>query len=114
MVQAVALFQTAIASAIGEALISLSADPLLVWNYGAFAVISFVAGIFFWITHRKLDREEETLNLLPTGHVGTKAQTDAAGRHGSLSEVAHGTSLDQVAHDHPNAHANGTDPEEKL
>lgn len=117
MVQAVALFQTAFASAIGEALIALSADPLLVWNYGTFAVVSFIAGILFWITHRKLDSEEETLNLLPTGHVGTKSQSDAAGRRGSLAEVAHGASLGDIAHDHPKAPAqpyqNGTELREK-
>ena len=76
MVQAFVLFQTAIANAIGEALVALSADPLLVWNYGAFGVIAFIAGILFWFTNRHLDAEEDLLNALPSGHVGTAAQAD--------------------------------------
>ncbi|KAJ9143718.1 Peptide transporter PTR2-A [Pleurostoma richardsiae] len=67
MIQAVALFTTAISSAIGEAFVSLSADPLLVWNYGAMAVLAFVAGCVFWIEFRGLDREEDELNDLPEG-----------------------------------------------
>lgn len=40
----------------------VSEDPLLVWNYGAFAVISFVAGCLFWFLFKKLDSEEHQLN----------------------------------------------------
>jgi POT family proton-dependent oligopeptide transporter len=74
MVQAFALFMTAIANAIGEALLSLSTDPLLVWNYAIMAVIAFVAGCLFWITHRHLDAEEDSLNQLPTGRVARKEE----------------------------------------
>jgi POT family proton-dependent oligopeptide transporter len=88
MVMAFALFMTALANAIGEALIGLATDPLLVWNYGSMAVISFVAGCLFWISHRSLDRDEDLLNQLPTGHMGTKDQADVAGRRGSLHDVA--------------------------
>ena len=88
MVQAFALFMTAIANALGEALISLSTDPLLVWNYGAFSVISFVAGCLFWLSHRKLDLEEDMLNQLPSGHMGTHTQAIQAERRASLAEVA--------------------------
>jgi proton-dependent oligopeptide transporter, POT family len=88
MVQAFALFMTAIANAIGEALIALSTDPLLVWNYAAFGIIAFVAGILFWISHRHLDKEEDMLNQLPTGHMGTKNQADATARRDSLTKVA--------------------------
>ena len=86
-VQAVALFMTAIANAIGEGLIALSTDPLLVWNYGSMATISFVAGVVFWITHRKLDQEEDSLNQLPQGRVGTKAQAEVASRRGSVQDM---------------------------
>jgi proton-dependent oligopeptide transporter, POT family len=88
MVQAVGLFQTAIANAIGEALVALSTDPLLIWNYGVFAVIAFVGGCLFWISHRNLDKEEDALNQLPTGHIGTQAQVDSAARRESLVEIA--------------------------
>lgn len=88
MVQAIALFMNAFASAIGEALVALSTDPLLVWNYGVFAVIAFIAGCLFWLTHRHLDGEEDQLNQLPTGHIGTNAQAHASSRRASLAEVA--------------------------
>jgi len=86
MVQAFALFMTALASAIGEAMVPLSTDPLLVWNYGSFAVISFSAGILFYLQFRNIDREEDKLNNLPTGHIGTQQQAaDIARRHSSVS-----------------------------
>jgi len=86
MVQAFALFMTALASAIGEAMVPLSTDPLLVWNYGAFAVISFGAGILFYLQFRDIDREEDKLNNLPTGHIGTHQQAvDIARRHSFAS-----------------------------
>jgi len=73
LVAAFALFMTAIAAAIGEAFVPLSTDPLLVWNYGAMAVISFLAGCLFWLQYRSLDRDEDRLNMLPTGSMGRKA-----------------------------------------
>lgn len=42
----------------------------MVWNYGVMAVIAAVAGIFFWFSVRKLDRDEDRLNNLSEGHVG--------------------------------------------
>ena len=90
MVQAFALFMTAVANAIGEAMISLSTDPLLVWNYGAMAVIAFVAGCLFWLSHRHLDAEEDELNQLPAGVIsGKKADVPAGSASTSdLSEIA--------------------------
>jgi POT family proton-dependent oligopeptide transporter len=67
LVMSIALFTSAISAAIGEAFVSVSADPLLVWNYGSMAVISFVGGILFWFMYRKLDLEEDHLNMLPVG-----------------------------------------------
>lgn len=54
----------AISAAISQALVSLSADPLLIWNYGFVAVLSFVGGILFYIIHYSLDKEEDKLNNL--------------------------------------------------
>lgn len=65
LVQAVALFTNAISSAIGQALVGLAADPLLVWNYGVVAILAFVGCIGFWLTNYKLDREEDHMNTLP-------------------------------------------------
>jgi proton-dependent oligopeptide transporter, POT family len=76
LVQAFALFMTAISAAIGQGLVALSADPLLVWNYGVVGVLSFIGGTGFWLQYRGLDKREDALNMLPTGHVGTKAQAE--------------------------------------
>lgn len=64
LVMAIFLFMSAISSALGEAFVSLSADPLLVWNYGVMGVLAFLAGIGFWFSFRHLDSEEEALNAL--------------------------------------------------
>jgi proton-dependent oligopeptide transporter, POT family len=59
------LLTNAVSSAIAQALVGLSADPLLVWLYTLLAGLAFVGGIAFWFAHRKLDKEEESLNALP-------------------------------------------------
>ncbi|KAE8131644.1 POT family-domain-containing protein [Aspergillus pseudotamarii] len=64
LVQSIYLFMNAISSAVQQGLTPLSTDPLLVWNYGFVAVLSFIGGNLFWITHRKLDKEEDELNRL--------------------------------------------------
>ena len=103
LVMAVFLFMTAIASAIGEAFVceydpallthlskqlslslhyfplfslALSADPLLVWNYGVMAVLAFVGGALFWLSVRKLDKDEDKLNNLADGHFGTEKEKE--------------------------------------
>lgn len=74
LVMAFSLFMNAFSSAIGEAFVSLSADPLLVWNYGVMAVLSFVGGTCFWLQYRGLDAEEDRLNMLPTGRLAPAGQ----------------------------------------
>ncbi|KAF1808353.1 PTR2-domain-containing protein [Eremomyces bilateralis CBS 781.70] len=76
LVMAFSLFMSAIGSAIGEAFIPLSEDPLLVWNYGAMAVISAIAGVIFFFFYRDLDHAEDRLNMLPTGTVGPKGKVE--------------------------------------
>ncbi|CAI6091904.1 unnamed protein product [Clonostachys chloroleuca] len=61
-VQAIALFTSAVSSALGQALVGLSEDPLLVWNYGTVAIIAMIGGIGFYMTFRKADRDEDALN----------------------------------------------------
>jgi POT family proton-dependent oligopeptide transporter len=70
LVQAVALFMNAFSSALGQALVSLSEDPLLVWNYTVVAILAFVGGIGFWLTNYKLDKQEDALNNLPASRYG--------------------------------------------
>jgi POT family proton-dependent oligopeptide transporter len=74
------LFMSAIAAAIGQAFNPLSADPLLVWNYGSMAVISFIGGVLFWFNFRKLDAAEDSLNEIKSGHVhGMEADAEIVG-----------------------------------
>lgn len=66
------LFTNAISAAIGEAFVGLAEDPLLVWNYGAVAIIATVGGVLFWIQFRHLDKQEHALNQLPEGKLNVE------------------------------------------
>lgn len=61
---------TSFSAALGYAFLPLTTDPYLVWNYSTAGILAFVAGCLFWFQMRGLDRQEDQLNLLPTGHVG--------------------------------------------
>ncbi|KAL2819854.1 POT family-domain-containing protein [Aspergillus cavernicola] len=65
LVQAVSLFMNAISSAIGQAFVGLSRDPLLEWNYAVVAILAFVGAAGFWATNYKLDGQEDEMNTLP-------------------------------------------------
>jgi len=67
LVMAIFLFMSAISAAIGEAFVSLSADPLLVWNYAVMAVLAAIAGTIFWFQYKHLDQQEDSLNHLDEG-----------------------------------------------
>jgi proton-dependent oligopeptide transporter, POT family len=77
LVMSVFLFQSALSAAIGEAFVSLSADPLLVWNYGVMGVLSAIGGTIFWFQFRGLDKEEDHLNMLPVGHLANEGDLEA-------------------------------------
>jgi len=50
------------------------------------AVVSAVAGTCFFFFYRELDREEDRLNMLPIGHMGTRTQEgDLEAKLGSSS-----------------------------
>ena len=98
MVQSVALFMNAVSSAIGFALVSLAEvriallprvaiienadtdcspqDPLLVWNYTTVAILAAIGGSIFYIQFRKLDQEEDELNMLPKGKLNASDEGD--------------------------------------
>ncbi|KAI9742138.1 MAG: hypothetical protein M1834_000528 [Cirrosporium novae-zelandiae] len=75
-VQAVALFMNAISSAIAQAFVSLSDDPLLIWNYSVIAILAFIGGCGFWLNNYKLDREEDKLNMLPAASYSGKTRDE--------------------------------------
>ncbi|CAG8978166.1 hypothetical protein HYALB_00011481 [Hymenoscyphus albidus] len=83
MVMSIALFSNAISAALGEAFVTLSEDPLLVWNYGSMAVISFIGGILFWLMYRHLDTAEDHLNMLPAGHLVVSKRVDDEAERGA-------------------------------
>ncbi|KAF2019146.1 peptide transporter PTR2-A [Aaosphaeria arxii CBS 175.79] len=72
-VQAIALSTSAVSAALGQALVGLSEDPLLVWNYGSVAVVALFGGIGFYLTFRKADREEDAMNnMKESKYLGTE------------------------------------------
>lgn len=113
LVAAFALFMSAISSAIGEAFVPLSADPLLVWNYGSMAAISFCAGVIFWFQYRKLDAQEDKLNNLSTGHMGTAQQAADIERRMSVISGGHRASVEKAPGAQPSV-ATVPEVEEKI
>lgn len=77
---------TALSSAIGEALNPLSADPLLVWNYGVFGVIALFASVAFWFCFKDLDADERRLNELGEGLEREGEEMEGAERVGGRKE----------------------------
>lgn len=64
-------FMSAFSNALGQALVALSEDPLLVWNYATAAILAFVGGVLFWLHQRPTDKQEDALNMLPdSNYVG--------------------------------------------
>lgn len=76
MVQAIALATTAISSALSQAMVGLAEDPLLTWNYAVVAILAFLGGICFWFTFKDLDKEEDSLNMLPETNFEGRRDTD--------------------------------------
>lgn len=76
-IQAVALSTSAFSAALGQAFVSLSEDPLLVWNYGSVAVVAMCGGIGFYLTFRKADAQEDELNnLKESNYLGNDERGD--------------------------------------
>ncbi|KAF2010212.1 MFS peptide transporter-like protein Ptr2 [Aaosphaeria arxii CBS 175.79] len=80
-------FMSAFSNAIGQALVSLSEDPLLVWNYAVVAILASIGGVLFWFHQRDSDAKEDAMNMLPDSnyvgrdkHEGVADETDASHR----------------------------------
>lgn len=86
LVMSMFLFTSAIAAALGQAFLPLSLDPLLVWQYGVFAVLSGVGGLLFWVSFRGLDAQEDKLNQLDHGVL--KADSDLSSDTASAVNTA--------------------------
>ncbi|EXJ64447.1 POT family proton-dependent oligopeptide transporter [Cladophialophora yegresii CBS 114405] len=83
-VMSINLLMNAFSSAIAQGLVALSADPLLVWNYGLVAVLAGVGGVCFWFNFKKLDSEEDKLNMLQASSYTGKRKS-VASRGGSVA-----------------------------
>ncbi|KAJ7760878.1 peptide transporter PTR2A [Mycena maculata] len=55
LVMSLFMFTVAVSALIGEGLLWLSADPMLVWNYAVVAILAGGGGCVFWLTVRHLD-----------------------------------------------------------
>ena len=74
LVMGVNLVQNAFSAAIGQALVPLADDPLLIWNYAVVAILAALGGVGFWFTWRSLDAREDELNMIQsTQYMGRRA-----------------------------------------
>ncbi|EOA86833.1 uncharacterized protein SETTUDRAFT_115376 [Exserohilum turcica Et28A] len=79
-------FMSAFSNAIGQAFVSLSEDPLLVWNYTAVAILAFIGGVLFWLHQRKTDKQEDALNMLPdSNYIGKDRRHSVAGAEEAIA-----------------------------
>lgn len=75
-------FMFAFSNALGQALVPLADDPLLVWSYGVAAILAFVGGILFWFHQRPTDKQEDALNMLPdSNYVGRDRRHSVTSDH---------------------------------
>ncbi|ETS76533.1 hypothetical protein PFICI_11920 [Pestalotiopsis fici W106-1] len=101
LVTGVFWFSQAFSSALAQAFVGLSADPLLVWLYTTVAIISALGGIGFWFSFSKLDKEEEALNNLTDSvfHGSKTADEDVEATLAAKAEqerIRHAQGLDKV------------------
>jgi POT family proton-dependent oligopeptide transporter len=78
LVYAIYLSMTAIASAVGQAFLPLSDDPLLVWNYSVMSLLLLLATVGFWCTFRALDKEESEESACGAGRCRGEPPSTAA------------------------------------
>jgi POT family proton-dependent oligopeptide transporter len=63
-IMSIFLFQSALGSALGEALIPTAVDPKLLWMYTGLAVAALLTGVLFWFLFKKYNATEESMNEL--------------------------------------------------
>ncbi|KAI0160185.1 POT family protein [Xylariaceae sp. FL1272] len=93
-------FAQAFSSALGQAFVPLSTDPVLVWLYTTVAIIAALGGLAFHFIFRGLDEEEEALNALPESvFVGAKNQDEdfaaVEAKQAEANRIRHAQGLDE-------------------
>ncbi|KAG8963088.1 hypothetical protein FRC03_003453 [Tulasnella sp. 419] len=64
VVFAIFFLTTAFSNVFNFALVKVSEDPYVMWNYVGCAGAAFIAGIVFWFLFHKYDKEEDTINAI--------------------------------------------------
>ncbi|KAI5887196.1 PTR2-domain-containing protein [Schizophyllum commune H4-8] len=84
-VMAFSLFMSAVSALLNLALTAVNVENKFTWLFGSFAVIAFIVGILFFIGFRKLDQEEQRLNVVGLGDrqgfAGESADVTTATHH---------------------------------
>ncbi|CEH16071.1 H /oligopeptide symporter [Ceraceosorus bombacis] len=94
IVMSLFLLTNAFGAAIQQALLPLTVDPLLVWQYVTCALLSAIAGVLTWFLFRGIDRETDRLANLPAGTAmnatnATGAPTSSNDDRSSHDEKSH-------------------------
>ena len=84
-VMAFSLFMSAVSALLNLALTAVNVENKFTWLFGSFSVIAFIVGILFFIGFRKLDQEEQHLNVVGLGErqgfAGESADVTTATHH---------------------------------
>ncbi|KAI5834215.1 PTR2-domain-containing protein [Schizophyllum commune Tattone D] len=84
-VMAFSLFMSAVSALLNLALTAVNVENKFTWLFGSFAIIAFIVGILFFIGFRKLDQEEQHLNVVGLGErqgfAGESADVTTATHH---------------------------------
>lgn len=89
-------FMSAFSNALGQALVALAEDPLLVWNYGVVAVAAAIGGVLFWLHQRPTDKIEDSLNMLPDSNYIGKDRRHSMVEEGHAGHMATETSAPKI------------------
>ncbi|KAL1695683.1 POT family-domain-containing protein [Schizophyllum commune] len=84
-VMAFSLFMSAVSALLNLALTAVNVENKFTWLFGSFSIIAFIVGILFFIGFRKLDQEEQHLNVVGLGErqgfAGESADVTTATHH---------------------------------
>jgi proton-dependent oligopeptide transporter, POT family len=75
------LLTTALGSALGIALSSVSVDPKLVWMYTGISIAAFIAGWVFWFSFKKYNAQEDKMDAMEGKDPQKSVRVDEVGEH---------------------------------